>query len=747
VFIVINIMLKKSVWIFVLLLMVSLFAFSFVVAQEDSDQERDSQGDEVSDDGLNDELDEEAESEDGDDSSDDILQNEDGGQEEDFGDGEITRNDEEEFSDDFEEDLDEISEEEIENELGDGGSINGFDRFVDGIFQSDIDNMRERFAEVRTLIRDGRIEEAKELLEHYREVADKLEREVRPEDEAEAVRLSQIIRRSVRDLEDQIANEEEFDFISDKAEKVGQAAQIASNIQYLCGELHELRAWDEFERVCKTDNDGPRWQKDFFESLTDQQRDEAEKFGRILSSCMRTSGEDCDCASIPHEGMAAMCFEAAPLARACDIEDDEDACDRLDSLDFPDLPAHLVEVLFRVEEEYGDASYDNHIPGPCRDAGISGRDRGDREKCFAIMIETEAPPECRDAIKEAGVTNERGAREICEKIMFEQHAPEECIESGISNPRDCAEFYGDEFGDDFDRRGPGPRGPDCREIDDSKERLKCYDGELENFDDRYKDRREQNQGPGVHFPEPCRKAEAFDRESCEKIMRADGDRRFEETRKEERACANKCEAEGKAWDFSFGCRCFGGDRNFDGERERGEFDRDRRFDDGFDDQHDEFDDDGFKDEFQDDFPGDDGPGFSPPYDGGNNDEGYDGGFDDANDENYDGSSGNYDGGSSSSGDSGSYSEGSGGDSGEGSDGGGDSGSSSGSSGGGGDSDSSTGGGSSGGEDSSSSSGGGGDSSSSSGGGSSGEGGDSGSGPTGGVISPLTGNAFLDYYFG
>jgi hypothetical protein len=657
---------------------------------------------------------------------------------------------EEEFD---EEGLEDITEEEINEELGDGGSVNVFDRFFDGLFQNDLENMKERFAEIRTLVREGKIDEAKDLLEHYREVANRLEVEVSPEDKGEAVRLSRIIKRAVEEMEDLIddADRGDFDEISDSAEKVGKAAEIAEKIRDLCKQLHELGAWDEFERACKNEDDGPRWQEDFFKGLTEEQKKEAEKFGRILSQCMRTSGEDCDCADIPHEGMAAMCFEAAPLARACDIEDDEAACDQLDALEFPDdLPRHLEEALFRVEDEYGDASFDHHIPGPCRDAGISGRERGDRERCFEIMVELEAPLECRDAIKEAGVKDERGAREVCEKIMFEIHAPQECVEAGITNPGDCAEFFGEEFGPrgEFDRRGPD-RGPDCRGIEDVDERLKCYEGAENHYDDRFEDRRGPNGGPPGGWPGPCRDAEAFTRESCERIMRAEGDKRFEETKEEERMCAERCEAEGKAWDFSFGCRCFGGrdDGNFrDFERHDDFEDRNFRDFDEFD-RHDDFDD--FD---QGDFDDEGFDGEGDDFDGGGFDSGGDFG-DDSGFSGDEGSSGDFggDSGESGDGDSGFDSGDFGGDRGESGDG--DSGFDSGDSGGDSGSDGGEDGGSFGGGDDSGGSGGG-DSGGSSGGDSGGSGGDSGgsgdsgggdggSGFTGGVI---TGNAFLDYFY-
>lgn len=373
----------------------------------------------------------------------------------------------------------------MDDYLGDGGSINRLDRFFDSIFQDDLETMRERFAEIRFLVGEGDIEGAKEILEHYRNVADELESDVSPEQRDEAVRLSRFIRRAVEDIEERISDSDrgDFEFISETAENVGTAAELASKIKELCIELSGIDPV-AYERTCGADEDSAPWLKSLHDDLTDEQEDEAREFGEILSSCMRTSGEDCRCEDISFVAMQEMCITARPLAIACDIEGEEDSCDKLDSLDFPEMPDYLRDVADRLDDQYDDDNYDNHFPGACRDASIRPTDSDAREACFAIMVEIEAPPECRDAIKEAGVTNERGAREICEKIMFDREAPEQCINAGINDPRECGELMR-ELGFDGDR---GHRGPDCGGIEDSGERLKCYDNfESGDFEDDFRE--------------------------------------------------------------------------------------------------------------------------------------------------------------------------------------------------------------------------------------------------------------------
>lgn len=147
-----------------------------------------------------------------------------------------------------------------------------------------------------------------------------------------------------------------------------------------------------------------------------------------------------------------------------------------------------------------------HMPQECREAGAKTP-----KECMKIMIGANAPDECRDALIEADVDNEREARALCEKIMFEVNAPEECIDAGLTDHKACGRFMfeqsapdeckeagltGDNPSDgrkcqkimnelqgenrEGPNRGPGRGfGPDCRRIENAEERLKCYDGALQ----------------------------------------------------------------------------------------------------------------------------------------------------------------------------------------------------------------------------------------------------------------------------
>ncbi len=436
------------------------------------------------------------------------------------------------------------------------------DEFFDG-FGDDSSIREEKIAEIRAMIQQGKIEEARVALERYREHAENLEEEVGPEESEEARRSAAAIYNTLREIESEIPEDEREEFVNgviDREEAIVTSAEIANKIRDLCRTLSNLDPL-EYSRVCRTGDDSPKWQRELDKELTEGQRQEAILFGSIMSECFRTSGRQCRCEEIPFTEFAEMCSIAAPLAVQCNIEGNEVACEELDNLEMPELPAHLQDVFDDLERDMSEAQFDLHMPRECREAGATNP-----RECMKIMVQTHAPEECRDAILEADVQNEREAREICERIMFELNAPEECIERGLTNPRECGKLMfqlnaqqecldagltGENRGDEkkcreimggqdregFRRPEGGFGGANCRGIQDQMERLRCYDG--------------ASQGAQEH--------------------REDFESRFRETQEAQRQCAERCLSQGTAWDFSNGqCQCRASER-FDDSQFREQF--------------------------------------------------------------------------------------------------------------------------------------------------------------------------------
>ncbi|KHO55575.1 MAG: hypothetical protein QT10_C0001G0179 [archaeon GW2011_AR19] len=305
-------------------------------------------------------------------------------------------------------------------------------------FRDDSVNRERKIAEMQEMMQKGDIEAARKSFERYQRYADDFEREVSPEERAEALRSSQAIRGvAIREIAQNMPAGEKDEFVREivLGEKdIETAAEIASKISELCSQLSKLDP-SQYEKVCRIEGDAPDWRKKLDKDLTEEQRAEALKFGEIMSQCFETAGQNCKCEEISYPDFAEACSIAAPLATACEIENNEDACEQLDDLEMPELPDYLQDIMDELEGGMSESKYGMFLPPECEDAGAKSP-----KDCAKIMINTHAPEECRPALLAANVQNERQGREICEKIMFEQNAPPECVEAGITNSGECGKY-------------------------------------------------------------------------------------------------------------------------------------------------------------------------------------------------------------------------------------------------------------------------------------------------------------------
>jgi len=474
----------------------------------------------------------------------------------------------------------------------------------------------EKIAEAKVMIDQGNPEKAKEVLDKVENYGDILEREVSPEMERRTRQSSKSVKELLREIESELEGEE-WDEVKDKIKEheerednIAVAAKISGQIEELCNTLSKIDPL-EYSRVCKVDDDSPVWQKNLNKDLTKEQQKEAEEFFKTMSSCFENPRE-CECDNIKIESFSNQCSIIAPLAADCE-EGDESACSAMEEMEDPIelLPDYLQDVMEQVERRYNNDRFDLHMPKECQEEGAKTP-----EQCMKVMFKVHAPQECIEALDSGKIkfSNEREARTQCEKIMFEANAPSECVEAGLTDHKECEKVM-------FEQNAPpecveagltgenrldhrkceelmrrvhenegqmdrGFGGGNCKNIQDSKERLACYDGATQGVQD-FKERG----GPQGGWPEPCERAGAKDRQSCEQIMRKFGedrnnmeqeyrkdynkyydnryDEKFKETMDRERQCVQRCSSEGKAWDFSDGeCRCSGGD---DRRYEEGEY--------------------------------------------------------------------------------------------------------------------------------------------------------------------------------
>lgn len=463
-------------------------------------------------------------------------------------------------------------------------------------FRGDSRNREKKIAEIEMMIKEGKIDAAREALERYNGYASELENEVDPEKSEEAKRSAAAIRNKIKEIESDVPEDARKDFVEDienKEKRISTAAELSKKIRDLCEALSKVDPV-EYERVCKTNDNAPKWQRNLDKRLTEEQRIEAEKFFKIMSACFKDPAT-CKCEEISVKAFAEKCVVVAPLAAKCE-KGDEKACEEMDekSEGIDELlPEHLQEIMMDVEEKYGEAKRDLYMPPECRKAGV----RNPRE-CEKIMIRTHAPEECVAAVdkNEISFENPRQFEKVCQEIMFKMNAPEECVAAGLKDPKECGKLMfktkapkectdagltGESRGDEKkcreimesagrEGRGPGPGqgfafGRDCKAIENKDEKLKCFEEMFSNAREHYGFQGESPRGgsQGGGWPEPCQRAQAQTRESCEKVMMEENKKRFEESKRYEEDFAKSCREKGGRWDCGFGgvtpgnpCRCF-----------------------------------------------------------------------------------------------------------------------------------------------------------------------------------------------
>ncbi len=440
-------------------------------------------------------------------------------------------------------------------ELSDGGTGPGDAfYFVDEVFDnfaSDESVTEEKAGEVFAALESGDKDAARQALERYEKYNKKILENADPGKRDILRRNAAAIYNKYNELSEE--DKEEFSGVLDGAEEAATAVEISSKIKELCEQLAELDV-ETFQDTCKTGEDSPVWQQKMFEDLTAEQGAEVEKFVEVIGECFNNPA-NCNCAESTNiQSFVDQCELISQAEAAC-REGNDEACDTADEIGeniFQTLEGapHLQNALQLIERrfsEFEDDRYGHYLPPECEEAGVT-----DPSDCRKIMMLKHAPEECRSALE--NVDSEGDARKICEKIMmdkynpecseagitdpqecgkymFKQNAPPECIDAGLTgehrdDPKKCEEImHGLEEGfGEFDRSGSNS-GPDCRGIENSEERLQCYDNAVSGVRGHF-----ESEG-SFGFPEQCREAGATTPEACGEIMRE----RFgaEEFRREE----------------------------------------------------------------------------------------------------------------------------------------------------------------------------------------------------------------------
>ncbi len=414
--------------------------------------------------------------------------------------------------------------------------------FVDGImsnFKDSIQNREEKVAEIKAMVEEGNYDAAKIALEKYKGYADKVESEADPAKREEARKSAAVIYRTMTELDSKIVESEKGNFVNGVLEKetgIITAVEISDKIKSLCEQLAGLDPL-QYSKICNVEGDAPKWKKNLNQQLTKEQEVEAKKFGEIMSSCFKTSGRDCKCEDISFYDFSVACDKIAPLAVACD-EGDESSCQAMEEVKMPTLPDYLQNVFDTLQMDFGEAKYGMYMPPECVKEGAK-----DPKDCMLVMTQINAPYECKAILKEGiesgKIKGEKDARQVCDEIMMppeckgltpdecgKKMMPPECVEKNLELS-ECKKFM------DSMMEGPGnfgSPGADCMGIQDSNERLKCFENSVNGIGEQYGvgEKFQDVQGEitwqckenRIHWPPDCEK---FMREEFPKIQQREMD--------------------------------------------------------------------------------------------------------------------------------------------------------------------------------------------------------------------------------
>lgn len=355
-----------------------------------------------------------------------------------------------EFHEAIEEDVyDDIGEVKLQGDAGltPDSSFYFLESLVETVLVGDnpetaLEYKEEKVLELKEMVQSGDRKAAEKALSQVEKYNDIIQKEVSPDIEKKVRSSSKAVKEELASFASELEDEDWDDLQKGieeslkQEDKIALAAKISNKIAQLCKALSDLDPL-EYSKACSTGKDDPRWKRDLDQQLTEEQRKEAEAFFGIMSECFQNP-ESCRCDEISIKPFAEQCALIAPLAAQCS-KGDEAACQKMEEVPDPIdlLPDYLQDVMEDVEDKYGDAKHDLHLPEECAEAGATSQ-----EACFKVMFKLNAPPECQEALEDGKIDpqNEREARQACEVIMFTANAPEECIEAGLKDHKECERF-------------------------------------------------------------------------------------------------------------------------------------------------------------------------------------------------------------------------------------------------------------------------------------------------------------------
>ncbi len=201
----------------------------------------------------------------------------------------------------------------------------------------------EKMAEALVMVRENKVEEAREALERYADYGEIVEKEVTPEMGMEVKQDTQEMKSALNKISQELP-EIDVERLVELEERIRMAAEVSSQIKKLCQALSELDPV-QYAKICQTDDDAPKWRIGLHKELTDEQKEHAELFASKMKQCFESQGQQCDCEGMGVQSFVDLCRRGSVKAAAC-REGDFTACQSIVDQDaFEALPDYLRPVM------------------------------------------------------------------------------------------------------------------------------------------------------------------------------------------------------------------------------------------------------------------------------------------------------------------------------------------------------------------------------------------------------------------
>ncbi|MBI5392850.1 hypothetical protein HZA96_03180 [Candidatus Woesearchaeota archaeon] len=285
---------------------------------------------------------------------------------------------------------------------------------------------KEKAAEAQQMAAENNTAALTIALVNAKNISALIEEEISPDLKKQVEADSKEIQDILKQLQEQLPDEEKiqqlYNSLSNQVEKNKLAGELADKIVNLCEQLARIDyALMEQEEKCNPDT-APAWLKDYIETDIRKLQEEAtNKLAEVLKSCIGDI-QNCQCQDIPIQKMKTYCEKDKKLVILCELEDNEEACQELDSegqyAGEELLPEFMREKFRQIMDEEEEQMFEKFAPKECIEAGAKTK-----EDCKKIMIEKhgEPPEECMENGRFIG-------EKKCTKKMIESgKMPDECV--------------------------------------------------------------------------------------------------------------------------------------------------------------------------------------------------------------------------------------------------------------------------------------------------------------------------------